>query len=144
LSFYLFQSRESLVFSNQGADVSESDTFDEKELNGNRREAQPNPANWGLGTQTQRKRHLMAKHDNKLHRVLPLLESGEGSDGWRWSQSTFNDEVSIEKGDMARGDEGGSSLIGPMPKLNANAAQDVGGRGAAGAASFSEWAMKIM
>ena len=80
----------------------------------------------------------MAKHDNKLHRVLPLLESGEGSDGWRWSQSTFNDEVSIEKGDMARGDEGGSSLIGPMPKLNANAAQDVGGRGAAGAASFSE------
>jgi hypothetical protein len=45
LSFYLFHSRESLVFSNQGADVSESDTFDEKELSGNRREAQPNPAN---------------------------------------------------------------------------------------------------
>jgi hypothetical protein len=78
----------------------------------------------------------MATNNNAS--FLPLLESGEGNDGWRLSQSTFNDEVSIEKGDMARGDEGGSSLIGPMPKLSARAAQDVGGRGAAGAASFSE------
>jgi hypothetical protein len=37
LSFYLFHCRESLVFSNQDADVSESDTFDKKELNGNQK-----------------------------------------------------------------------------------------------------------
>ena len=54
------------------------------------------------------------------------------------SQSTFNDEVSIEKGDMARGDDGGSAFIGLIPRLSARAAQEVvGGSGAAGAASFS-------
>lgn len=81
----------------------------------------------------RRKRHLTMRNVS----VLPLLESGEGSGGWRLSQSTFNEEVSIEKGDIERGDDGGSSLIGAMPRLCANAVQDVGGNGAAGAASFS-------
>lgn len=49
----------------------------------------------------------------------------------------FNEDVSIEKGDKADGVAGASVLIFPIPKANANVADDAGGNGAAGAASFS-------
>ena len=71
---------------------------------------------------------------------LLLLESGEASDGR--SQSMFNEDVNIEKGDIALllavvGVEI-SVLIWPMPKVKAKLVHDVGGNGVAGAASFSK------
>jgi len=68
-----------------------------------------------------------------------LLESGEARDGR--SQSMFNEDVSIEKGDMALllivVGVVHSVLIWPMPSVKAKLVHDVGGNGVAGAASFS-------
>lgn len=74
-----------------------------------------------------------------------MLESGDAcSDGGRLSHSTFKDDVSIENGDIARGDGGGSALMWPIPRVRARAAHEAGGSGAAGAASFSRGATQTL